>query len=59
MNGYICFYNRKRIEIYAETLYEAKKKAIIEFKVKKNKEHMISIILAEKDGEEVIHTPID
>ena len=56
MNGYICFYNGKRLEVYAETLYAAKLKAIEQFKPAKSKSHMVSVTLAEKDGEQVIHS---
>jgi hypothetical protein len=55
MNGYVCFYRGKRIEVYAENLLEAKEKAVTEFKARKR--HEVSVILAEIDGEEVIHTP--
>jgi hypothetical protein len=59
MNGYVVFYNSKRVEIYAETLYAAKVKAIEEFrktgKIPKSREHMVSVWLAEKDGKPVIH----
>jgi hypothetical protein len=54
MNGYIAFYNGKRIEVYAENLFKAKEKAVKEFKTKKT--HMVSVMLAEKDGKEVTHT---
>jgi hypothetical protein len=59
MNGYVCFYNSKRIEIYAETLYEAKRKAINEFKVKRKQEYKVLVILAEKDGKEITHIAVD
>lgn len=57
MNGYICFYNGKRWECYANSLYEAKKKAIEHFKPRKSQQHMISVALAEKDGRTVTHSP--
>ena len=56
MNGYKAFYNGKSIEIYAETLFAAKTKAVAEFKVRPKKQHMISIVLCEKDGETVTHS---
>ena len=56
MNGYVCFYSGKRIEIYADTLYQAKEKAVLEFKAPKSKRHMVSVMLAEKNGQELIHT---
>ncbi len=57
MNGYIAFYRGKRIEVYANTSYEAQQKAAKEFKAKKSYE--VTVALAEKDGEEVIHRAVD
>jgi hypothetical protein len=54
MCGYICLYNGKRIEVYADSLYAAKQKAIEVFNPPKSKRHMISVVLAEKDGEPVV-----
>ena len=60
MNGYIAFYSGRRIEIYAETLFQAKEKAIKEFKPKKSQRHMVSVLLAEREtgacSQEVIHS---
>ena len=56
MNGYICFYKGLRFEVHAESLYAAKLKAIAHFKPKKNSEHLVSVHLAEKDGEPVTHS---
>lgn len=56
MNGYICFYSGKRVEIMADTLYAAKLKAIAALKVPKSKQHMVSVTLAEKEGEQVTTT---
>ena len=53
MNGYIAFYNSKRIEVYAESLYAAKLEAVRIFKPRKSQEHMVSVTLAEIDGEQV------
>lgn len=54
--GYVCFYNSKRIEMYATSLLEAKTKAIALFKPPKSKQHMISVCLAERpDGSEVLN----
>ena len=58
-NGYIAFYNRQRHELYAPSLYEAKLQAIAHFKAPKSKEHMISVMLAEKDGQPVVHVAVD
>lgn len=57
MNGYVCFYNGKRLEIYAKTPWEAKQKVIAQLKVPKSKQGLISVNLAEKDGKQVVHTP--
>ena len=56
MNGYIAFYNQKRTEIYAETLYEAKQKAVAYFKVRPKQQHTVSVMLAERNGEQVTHS---
>jgi hypothetical protein len=57
--GYVAFYQNKRHELYAESLYAAKLKAIEHFKPPKSKQHMVSVILAEKNGKEVTHNPVD
>jgi hypothetical protein len=57
MNGYVFFYNRQRVEIYADSSYEAQQKAIAYFHPPKSKQHMVHGMLAEKDGKPVIHTP--
>lgn len=60
MNGYVCFYNGKRIEVQADTALAAKRKAISIFNPPKSKVHMVSVVLAEKsDGEPVTHTAMD
>lgn len=56
MNGYVCFYNGKRIEVHANTSYEALSKAVEQLKPPKSKHHMVSVVLAEKRGESVTHT---
>ena len=56
MNGYKAFYSGKEIEVYAETLYAAKLKAVAAFKASPKKAHMISVVLCEKDGETVTHS---
>ena len=51
MNGYICFFNGKRIEVYAETTAQAQAKAAAMLKVK-TKTWRISVNLAETDVQE-------
>ena len=55
MNGYICLYKGKKIEVYAESTYEAQKKCALENKIKKSYE--ISVYLAEKNGEQITTVP--
>ena len=57
MYGYIAFYNGRRHELHADSLFSAKEKAVAHFKVKPKQAHMVSVVLAEKDGEQVTHTP--
>ena len=53
MNGYVCFYKQKRIEVYADTQYEAQQKAAKLLKAKKA--YDVTVMLAEKDGTQVTH----
>ena len=59
MNGYICYWKTKKVEIHADTSYGAQQKAVVEFQKlagrKKVKEHDITVMLAEKDGQQVTH----
>lgn len=56
MNGYICFYRGKKLEVHAETSYAAQEQAALKFKAKKSWE--VTVVLAERaDGSEVTHTP--
>ena len=60
MHGFVCFYNSKRIEVYAASMYAAKLKAIEQFKAPKSKQHMVSVVLTERpDGSEVTHIAVD
>lgn len=54
MNGYVCFYRGKRTEVYADTSLEAQTQAAKHFKAKKAYE--VTVVLAEKGGEPVVHT---
>lgn len=55
MNGYIAFYKGKQIEVHAETSLKAQEIAAAQFKAKKRYE--VTVVLAEKDGVQVVHTP--
>lgn len=59
MNGYICFYNGKRIEVHANTTLEAIGKCAALLKVPTKKQYMIEAVLAEKNGETVTHDPAE
>lgn len=56
MNGYVCFYRGKRLEVNAETTYQAQQIAAKQFKAKK--EYEVAVTLAEKGGKQVVHTPL-
>ncbi len=53
--GYKAFYNGKTADIHADSLYAAKLEAITAFKAPKSKQHMVSVMLCEKDGQQVTH----
>ena len=50
---YKCFYNRKTWDIEADSLYAAKLVAIKVVCAPRSKEHMISVVLVEKDSKPV------
>ncbi len=54
MNGYMCFYKEKVIAVYADSSYAAQQKAATLLKAKRAYE--VTVVLAEKDGEPVVHT---
>lgn len=51
--GYIALYGEKRWELYASSLYAAKQAADAHFKPPKSKRHLVTVHLAEVDGETV------
>ena len=54
MNGYKAFYKGKTLEVWARTSFAAQKEAAKLFKAKKSWE--VTVVLCEKDGEQVYHT---
>lgn len=46
---YVAFLNEKRVELYAQNLYDAKQKAIEHFRPKKRDLHRVNVVLAEED----------
>ena len=63
MNGYICFYNDKRIEVHADSMYAAQEKAVAEFQKmfprRKVKGFQVNTNLAELAGETVTHVAVN
>ena len=57
MNGYVGFFRGKRTEVYADTSYGAVQQVAQLLNVPPKKQHEISVVLAEKAGEQVVHTP--
>lgn len=56
-NGYVCFYKSKKIEVFSDTSYHAQLAAAKLFGAKKSYE--VSVVLAEKNGDQVIHDSVD
>ena len=55
--GYVCFYNGKRKEVYADSQYAAQRIAAELFGVKPKFSYKVSVTLCERaDGSEVVHT---
>ena len=59
MNGYVCFYKGKRIEVRADTSFEAQKKVAAQLKVKPRDMYLITVVLAELGEDQVTHTAVD
>lgn len=63
MNGYKAFYKGKELDVYAETSFIARQKAVAEFKAKKQWE--VAVYICERDtdgtepGEQVYHRAVD
>lgn len=57
MNGYVAFYRGKRAEVRASTSLDAQRQAAALFRARKA--HEVTVVLAEKQGEQVTHTPVD
>ena len=57
MNGYVAFYRDRRTEVYADTTLEAQRKAAQFFKARKSYE--VTVMLAEKNGEAVVHGAVE
>jgi hypothetical protein len=53
MNGYVCFYKGKRIEVFADSIFAAQQQGAVLLKAKRIYE--VTVCLAEKEGEAVVH----
>lgn len=53
MNGYKAFWKNKEMDVYANTSYEAQKKAAEAFKAKKTYE--VDVYLCSKGDEQITH----
>jgi len=54
MNGYICLYKGKKVEVYATTSYNAQIEGAIKLKAKRPYE--VTVMLAEIDGKQYVHS---
>lgn len=63
MNGYVCFYRGHRHEVHADTPLKAQESALGYFQKKyprrKIKTWEISATIAERNGEQVVHTAVN
>lgn len=59
MNGYVCFYGDKRLEIYALTMSDAKQEVIKRLKIPMSKWGLISVVLCEVSGRQIETTITD
>lgn len=55
MNGYKAFYKGRTLEVYADTILQARNEAAEKFGVTK-RPWEVAIVLCEKDGQTVIHS---
>lgn len=56
MNGYKAFYKGKTTEVDADTSYQAQQAGAVFFKVKAGKSYMVTVVLCERDGDQVTHS---
>lgn len=54
MHGYVAFYKGRRLEVYADSSYDAQLKAADLFKAKKS--YDVTVVLCELNGKQVEHT---
>ena len=63
MNGYICFWKGLQVEVHADTSFKAQQAAVPMLQAKAGRRKVkgcdINVVLAEKAGEQVVHTAVD
>lgn len=58
--GYVCFYERDRVEVFATTTLEAQRKVAVILGVKEKLRYRISVHLCElPTGGEVVHIAVN
>ena len=55
MNGYLAFYQGEQVEVYADTIWQAKQIALRQLSVPKKKQGLLSIALAEVNNNQFTH----
>ncbi len=58
-HGYVAFYNGKRADVWANSSSEATDRARVFFKPPKSKKYDVFVVLAEKNGEQVVHSAVN
>jgi hypothetical protein len=53
VNGYIALCRAQRYELHAASAYAAWQRAVEHFKLPRSKRHLVTVHLAEQDGETV------
>lgn len=57
MNGYICYYKNRRLEVHADTSYQAQLKAAQLFGARKS--YQVTVSLAELNGTTYTHMAVN
>jgi hypothetical protein len=55
MNKFIAVYQGNRVEVYADTIWQAKQNAVKILSVPKKKQGLLSIMVSVVDGKVVLH----
>lgn len=55
--GFVAFYRERRVEVWAATARDAQLKAAEIFKARHA--YDVTVVLAERDGQQVTHVPVD